>query len=115
MESEHACYVHACTRVRATVSHAGSRGYCVHGMLFQLMMAWHGTHICAMCAKFGSAVKHEVVFMANDDAETPKALVGKKVAPILVNPDKTMGESMDIIKVCAINGKWGIFRKQPYL
>lgn len=35
--------------------------------------------------------------MGNDDAETPKALVGKKIAPIWVDEDGAMAESLDII------------------
>jgi glutaredoxin 2 len=27
-------------------------------------------------------IKHKVVFLANDDIDTPTALVGKKIAPI---------------------------------
>jgi len=45
-------------------------------------------------------IKHELRFMANDDVETPTALLGKKIAPILEEPDSglVMGESMDIVK-----------------
>ena len=45
-------------------------------------------------------IKHELRFMANDDVETPTALIGKKIAPILEEPDSgmVMGESMDIVK-----------------
>ena len=45
-------------------------------------------------------IKHELRFLANDDVETPTALIGKKIAPILEEPDSgfVMGESMDIVK-----------------
>ncbi|KAJ1483131.1 hypothetical protein T484DRAFT_2613304 [Baffinella frigidus] len=45
-------------------------------------------------------IKHEVRFMMNDDKETPTALVGKKIAPILQIEflKEVMGESMDIVK-----------------
>lgn len=35
--------------------------------------------------------------MGNDDVDTPTALVGKKIAPIWVDADGPMGESLDII------------------
>eukprot|EP00291_Cryptomonas_curvata_P010421 CAMPEP_0172201790 /NCGR_PEP_ID=MMETSP1050-20130122/30230_1 /TAXON_ID=233186 /ORGANISM="Cryptomonas curvata, Strain CCAP979/52" /LENGTH=216 /DNA_ID=CAMNT_0012879545 /DNA_START=258 /DNA_END=905 /DNA_ORIENTATION=+ len=45
-------------------------------------------------------IKHNVVFLANDDIETPTKLVGKKVVPILEIPSygEVMKESMDIVK-----------------
>lgn len=59
---------------------------------------------CPFCVKVRLAlglknVKHEVVFMANDDIPTPTALIGKKIAPILERPEEKMimGESLDII------------------
>ena len=60
---------------------------------------------CPFCVRVRLAlgiknVKHELVFMANDDVSTPTALVGKKIAPIFEVQQKTivMPESLDIIK-----------------
>lgn len=59
---------------------------------------------CPFCVRVRVAlgvknIKHNLVFLANDDIPTPTALVGKKVAPILEMPgDKmVMGESLDIV------------------
>uniref|UniRef100_A0A7S3FHQ0 Uncharacterized protein n=2 Tax=Prasinoderma singulare TaxID=676789 RepID=A0A7S3FHQ0_9VIRI len=59
---------------------------------------------CPFCVRVRLAlglknVKHEAVFMANDDVATPTALLGKKIAPIYEQTDVglVMGESMDII------------------
>ena len=41
--------------------------------------------------------KHQLMFLANDDIETPTELVGKKIAPIWVDEDGPMMESLDII------------------
>ena len=41
--------------------------------------------------------KHQLMFLANDDVETPTELVGKKIAPIWVDEDGPMMESLDII------------------
>mmetsp|Transcript_40727 Transcript_40727/g.49406 ORF Transcript_40727/g.49406 Transcript_40727/m.49406 type:complete len:325 (+) Transcript_40727:74-1048(+) len=68
---------------------------------------------CPFCVRVRVAlgiknVKHEVVFMANDDVATPTALVGKKIAPIIELPDGTvMAESMDIIDVIDGDAKYG--------
>jgi len=56
---------------------------------------------CPFCVRvrvaFGAAgVPHKLVFMGNDDVETPTAMVGKKIAPILVDEDGAMMESLDI-------------------
>ena len=45
---------------------------------------------CPFCVRVRLAlgfknVKHNLIFMANDDVHTPKALVGKKIAPIMVS------------------------------
>ena len=45
---------------------------------------------CPFCVRVRVAmglknVKHIVNFMANDDVDTPTALVGKKIAPIFVS------------------------------
>merc|ERR1719252_190678 len=55
---------------------------------------------CPFCVRVRLAlglknVKHEVVFMANDDFKTPESLCGKKIAPILEIPGSvTMAESL---------------------
>ena len=43
-------------------------------------------------------IKHNLQFMANDDIPTPTALIGKKIAPIWVDEDGPMMESLDIIE-----------------
>jgi len=50
-------------------------------------------------------VKHKLIFMANDDVETPTALVGKKIAPIWKDGDGAMGESLDIIAKVDVENK----------
>ena len=58
-------------------------------------------------------VKHEVVFMANDDFATPTELCGKKIAPILEIPGTDgaepfrMTESMDIVDLFEADEKYG--------
>jgi glutaredoxin 2 len=44
------------------------------------------------------SIKHQLVFLGNDDVATPTALVGKKIAPILEMPADgvVMPESLDI-------------------
>ena len=42
-------------------------------------------------------VKHRLVFLGNDDIDTPTALVGKKIAPIFEMNGAAMMESLDII------------------
>ena len=44
-------------------------------------------------------IKHDCYFLANDDIDTPTALIGKKVAPIYEFKPQgvVMGESLDII------------------
>ena len=58
---------------------------------------------CPFCVRVRLAlgvkgIKHKLVFMGNDDVETPTALVGKKIAPIWVDEDGPMAESLDIIE-----------------
>jgi len=60
---------------------------------------------CPFCVRVRLAlglknIKHEVIFMANDDVATPTKLLGKKIAPIYEQTDESfiMGESLDIIK-----------------
>jgi len=57
---------------------------------------------CPFCVRVRMAlgvkgIKHKLVFLGNDDVETPTALVGKKIAPIWVDEDGPMMESLDII------------------
>ena len=75
---------------------------------------------CPFCVRVRLAfglknIKHELRFLANDDIETPTALVGKKIAPIFEMPSKgfAMPESLDIIsKVDSdpLFGPTGFFR-----
>ncbi|WP_034946347.1 glutaredoxin 2 [Erwinia oleae] len=59
---------------------------------------------CPFCVKarmiFGMKnVPIELVVMLNDDEETPKKLIGQKIAPILMREDGScMAESLDIVK-----------------
>ncbi|XRA97330.1 glutaredoxin 2 [Pycnococcus provasolii] len=59
---------------------------------------------CPFCVRVRIAlgiknVKHELIFLANDDVATPTSLVGKKVAPIMLIPGQlVMNESLDIVK-----------------
>lgn len=60
---------------------------------------------CPFCVRVRLAlglkgVKHDVVFMLNDDVDTPTAMVGKKIAPIFEWPGTIapMAESMDIVE-----------------
>lgn len=63
---------------------------------------------CPFCVRVRLAlgfknIKHNLIFLANDDVHTPTALVGKKIAPIMRFPnadddDLIMKESMDIIE-----------------
>lgn len=57
---------------------------------------------CPFCVRVRFAfglknIKHNLHFLANDDVETPTALIGKKMAPIMKFGDLVMPESMDII------------------
>lgn len=57
---------------------------------------------CPFCVRVRLAlglkgIKHKINFMGNDDVETPTELVGKKIAPIWVDEDGPMMESLDII------------------
>lgn len=59
---------------------------------------------CPFCVRVRVAlglknIKFEVRFLANDDAKTPTALIGKKMAPIFQwkTDDLVMAESLDIV------------------
>ena len=44
-------------------------------------------------------IPHRLIFMSYDDVETPSALIGKKLAPILhLHGQDPFPESLDIIK-----------------
>lgn len=54
-------------------------------------------------------MKHNCVFLQNDDIPTPTALIGKKIAPIFSIPedDFIMGESLDIIEKVDSDDRFG--------
>jgi len=65
---------------------------------------------CPFCVRVRVAagvlgVKHKLNFLGNDDVETPTALVGKKIAPIWVDADGPMKESLEIIAKFDTEGK----------
>lgn len=69
---------------------------------------------CPFCVRVRIAlglknIKHNIVFLANDDIPTPTALVGKKIAPIFAIPedDLVMGESLDIIALVENDERFG--------
>eukprot|EP01038_Epipyxis_sp_PR26KG_P005977 gene5977-8232_t len=74
---------------------------------------------CPFCVRVRLALgvkntKHEIRFLANDDAATPTALVGKKVVPIFVFPigsqnekEIIMPESLDIIVKIDSDARFG--------
>lgn len=74
---------------------------------------------CPFCVRVRLAlgfknIKHNLVFMANDDVHTPTAMVGKKIAPIMRFPpentdeeDMLMMESMDIIEFIENDERFG--------
>lgn len=75
---------------------------------------------CPFCVRVRLAfglknIKHNLIFLANDDIPTPTALVGKKIAPIFQSiPDNlAMPESLDIIAKVDSDpayGQIGIFK-----
>jgi len=59
-------------------------------------------------------IPFRLIWLQYDDAETPTALVGKKVAPILHLQGKApMAESLDIVKVLDQSQSWGPPLLQP--
>ena len=75
---------------------------------------------CPFCVRVRVAlglknVKHEVRFMANDDIQTPTALIGKKIAPIFQwnEANVCMGESLDIIALVDADERLGPTGKIP--
>ncbi len=47
----------------------------------------------------------ELVFVANDDEDTPLCMIGKKMLPILEDANSFMGESLDIVR--KVDGRSG--------
>jgi len=69
---------------------------------------------CPFCVRVRMAlgvknIKHNIHFMANDDIQTPTALVGKKISPIFTLPedDLVMAESMDIVNLVEGDERFG--------
>jgi len=69
---------------------------------------------CPFCVRVRLAlglknIKHELIFLANDDIDTPTGLVGKKVAPIFTIPadNLVMPESLDIIALVDKDPRFG--------
>lgn len=68
---------------------------------------------CPFCARVRLAlgvknIKHELIWLANDDFDTPTSLIGKKAVPIFVPPDgKPMGESLDIVTFLNSDPRFG--------
>lgn len=69
---------------------------------------------CPFCVRVRLAlgiknVKHQVIFLQNDDIPTPTKLIGKKIAPIFALPedDFIMGESLDIIEKVDADDRFG--------
>jgi glutaredoxin 2 len=55
----------------------------------------HKTKTCRVRLAFGlKNLKHDLIFLANDDVPTPTALVGKKIAPIFSDLGNSMPESL---------------------
>ena len=68
---------------------------------------------CPFCVRVRLAlgmknIKSDLIFLANDDIETPTKLVGKKLAPIMQFEDgSAMMESLDIVELLDTNEKYG--------
>mmetsp|Transcript_25444 Transcript_25444/g.31350 ORF Transcript_25444/g.31350 Transcript_25444/m.31350 type:complete len:301 (-) Transcript_25444:327-1229(-) len=69
---------------------------------------------CPFCVRVRLAlgiknVKHNVVFLQNDDVPTPTKLIGKKIAPIFGIPEDEfiMSESLDIIEKVDSDERFG--------
>jgi len=74
---------------------------------------------CPFCVRarmiFGlKGIRYHLVWLANDDVQTPTSLVGKKIAPILELPGQApMAESLDIIRRIDEDEEWGAPLLQP--
>lgn len=75
--------------------------------------------LCPFCTRarmiFGlKGIRHRLIFMSYDDAETPVGLIGKKLAPILHMPGEApMAESLDIVRRLDQDATWGPPLLQP--
>jgi len=92
------CPAEALVAGLAATTRAVARSSVITAALPELYVYDH----CPFCVRVRVAlglkgIKHNLRFMANDDVETPTAMVGKKIAPIWVDEDGPMMESLDII------------------
>ena len=60
---------------------------------------------CPFCVRVRLAlgfknIKHNLVFMANDDVHTPTSMVGKKIAPIMVSGQRERKNGVVGISIC---------------
>jgi glutaredoxin 2 len=69
---------------------------------------------CPFCVRVRAAfglknIKHNIVFMSNDDVDTPTKLIGKKISPIFQWDEAAicMPESMDIVKLADSDSRFG--------
>jgi glutaredoxin 2 len=69
---------------------------------------------CPFCVRVRAAfglknIKHNIVFMSNDDVDTPTKLIGKKISPIFQWDEAAicMPESMDIVKLADSDARFG--------
>lgn len=69
---------------------------------------------CPFCVRVRAAfglknIKHHLIFMANDDIDTPTKLIGKKLSPILKWDEAKicMPESMDIVQLADSDERLG--------
>lgn len=69
---------------------------------------------CPFCVRVRLAlgvknIKHNLVFLANDDISTPTKLIGKKISPIFALPEDNMimGESLDIVEKIDTDERFG--------
>jgi len=69
--------------------------------------------LCPFCTRarmiFGlKNIPLRLIWLSYADADTPTALIGKKMAPILhLHQDKPMGESLDIVRRMDLDPTWG--------
>jgi len=72
----------------------------------------HCPFCCRVRLAFGlKGIKHNVIFVANDDVETPTKLIGKKMTPIFEHGSLIMPESLDIIKKVDSDPTYGPINK----
>lgn len=73
---------------------------------------------CPYCTRarmpFGlKGIPFELKILANDDEETPRRMVGRKVAPILEDADGFMPESLDIVRKLDARDSQPLFAGEP--